>query len=72
MDGLLKFNQTWSFIVGKFITDGVWWFSCFVTCVFERSVRHGKTQIMLPLALLYSLTMIGSIGGGWFPNVFYQ
>ena len=25
---------------------------------------------MLPLALLYSLTMIGSIGGGWFPMYF--
>jgi ACS family hexuronate transporter-like MFS transporter len=26
-----------------------------------------KTEIMLPLAVLYSMTMFGSIGGGWFP-----
>ena len=28
------------------------------------------TQIMLPLAVLYSMTMFGSIGGGWFPMYF--
>ena len=28
------------------------------------------TDIMLPLAVLYSMTMFGSIGGGWFPMYF--
>lgn len=28
------------------------------------------TEIMLPLAVLYSMTMVGSIGGGWFPMYF--
>jgi len=28
------------------------------------------TQIMLPLAVLYSMTMFGSVGGGWFPMYF--
>jgi ACS family hexuronate transporter-like MFS transporter len=28
------------------------------------------TDIILPLVVLYSLTMVGSIGGGWFP-VYY-
>jgi ACS family hexuronate transporter-like MFS transporter len=23
---LFKYNQTWAFSVGKFLTDGVWWF----------------------------------------------
>ena len=26
-------------------------------------------QIMLPLAVLYSMTMVGSIGGGGFPCI---
>jgi len=30
------------------------------------------TEIMLPLAVLYSMTMIGSIGGGWFPMYFMK
>jgi ACS family hexuronate transporter-like MFS transporter len=28
------------------------------------------TDIVIPLAVLYSMTMIGSIGGGWFPMYF--
>lgn len=27
---------------------------------------------MFPLALLYTITMIGSIGGGWFPNFYLK
>ena len=30
------------------------------------SVRHEQTDVAFPLAMLYSMTMIGSIGGGWF------
>ncbi|HWA85017.1 MAG TPA: MFS transporter [Opitutus sp.] len=26
---LLAFRQTWSFVVGKFMTDGIWWFFLF-------------------------------------------
>ena len=71
--GLLKFRQSWSFIVGKFLTDGVWWFFLFWLPAFlkDQYAMEG-TQIMLPLALLYSLTMIGSIGGGWFPMYFIK
>ena len=30
------------------------------------------TAIMIPLAVLYSMTMIGSVGGGWFPMYFMK
>jgi ACS family hexuronate transporter-like MFS transporter len=30
------------------------------------------TQVMIPLAVLYSMTMFGSIGGGWFPMYFIK
>lgn len=30
------------------------------------------TAIMIPLTVLYSMTMIGSIGGGWFPMYFIR
>jgi len=68
---LLGYNQTWSFITGKFLTDGVWWFFLFWLPAFLND-QYGmqKTEIMLPLAMLYSLTMFGSIGGGWFPTYF--
>lgn len=68
---LLGYKQTWAFAFGKFMTDGVWWFFLFWLPAYLKD-QYGMTgmQIMLPLALLYSLTMFGSIGGGYFPTYF--
>ncbi|WP_449439256.1 MFS transporter [Pedobacter steynii] len=70
---LLTYRQTWSFAVGKFMTDGVWWFFLFWLPAYLKD-QYGMvdTQIMLPLAVLYSMTMVGSIGGGWFPMYFIK
>lgn len=68
---LLKYRQTWSFVFGKFMTDGVWWFFLFwLPAYLKEQYGMTGTQIMLPLAVLYSMTMVGSIGGGWFPEYF--
>jgi MFS transporter, ACS family, hexuronate transporter len=68
---LLTYKQTWAFAIGKFMTDGVWWFFLFWLPAYLKD-QYGMvdTQIMLPLAVLYSMTMFGSIGGGWFPMYF--
>ena len=68
---LLGYRQTWAFAFGKFMTDGVWWFFLFWLPKY-LSVQYGmkNTEIALPLAVLYSMTMIGSVGGGWFPSYF--
>lgn len=68
---LLGYRQTWSFVAGKFLTDGVWWFFLFWLPAYLYA-QYGMegTEIMLPLAVLYSMTMFGSIGGGWFPTYF--
>lgn len=68
---LLGFNQTWAFVVGKFMTDGVWWFYLFWLPGYLKD-QYGMTGIAvnIPLAVLYSITMIGSISGGWFPTYF--
>ena len=70
---LLSYKQTWSFTFGKFMTDGVWWFFLFWLPAYLK-VEYGVTgtDIMLPLTVLYSMTMIGSIGGGWFPAFFIK
>lgn len=70
---LLGFRQTWAFVFGKFMTDGVWWFFLFWLPAYLKA-QYGmeKTEIMFPLAALYSMTMIGSIGGGWFPVQFMK
>jgi ACS family hexuronate transporter-like MFS transporter len=70
---LLGYRQTWAFAAGKFLTDGVWWFFLFWLPKY-LSVQYGmaSTAISLPLAVLYSMTMIGSVGGGWFPTYFIR
>ncbi|NBA95466.1 MFS transporter [Pseudomonas sp. R5(2019)] len=68
---LLKYRQTWAFVFGKFMTDGVWWFFLFWLPTYLSAQYGMKGQaIVMPLAVLYSMTMVGSIGGGWFPSYF--
>jgi ACS family hexuronate transporter-like MFS transporter len=70
---LLGYRQTWAFAFGKFMTDGVWWFFLFWLPAYLKA-QYGMTgtEVMLPLVVLYSLTMIGSIGGGYFPIYFFK
>ena len=68
---LLGYRQTWAFAFGKFMTDGVWWFFLFWLPKY-MSAQYGMsaTEMIIPLAVLYSMTMVGSIGGGWLPTWF--
>lgn len=68
---LFSYRQTWAFTLGKFLTDGVWWFFLFWLPIYLGKQYGLKgTELMLPLAVLYSMTMFGSIGGGAFPMYF--
>ena len=65
---LLSYRQTWAFVFGKFMTDGVWWFFLFwLPKYLNAQYGMDSIEIQLPLAILYTMTMFGSIGGGWFP-----
>ncbi|HLN56263.1 MAG TPA: MFS transporter [Bacteroidales bacterium] len=68
---LLKFKQTWAFSFGKFMTDGVWWFYLFWLPAFLKA-QYGMTgmQVAFPLAVLYTMSTVGSVTGGWFPMYF--
>lgn len=70
---LLCYRQTWAFTFGKFMTDGVWWFFLFWLPAYLKA-QYGIVDraVMIPLAVLYSLSMIGSIGGGWLPVYFIK
>jgi ACS family hexuronate transporter-like MFS transporter len=68
---LLAYRQTWAFAIGKFLTDGVWWFFLFwLPKYLSSEYQMGPADIVVPLAVLYSMTMVGSIGGGYFPAYF--
>lgn len=66
---LLGYKQTWIFIVGKFFPDPVWWFFLFWLPSFLSS-EYGLTglQISIPLIIVYTISSLGSILGGWFPK----
>jgi len=65
---LLRFKQTWAFFLGKFLTDPVWWFYLFWLPAFLKA-QYGieGTATALPVALVYTMSTVGSIFGGWLP-----
>jgi len=70
---LLAFNQTWAFVIGKFLTDGIWWFYLFWLPKFLKA-EYGlaKKEIIIPVALVYTIAAFGSIFGGWLPMYFIK
>ncbi len=70
---LLKHRQTWAFVVGKFITDPIWWFYLFWLPKFLNE-HYGLdlAHLGLPLIVIYSMTTVGSIGGGWLSSRFIK
>lgn len=66
---LVGYRQSWAFILGKFITDPIWWFYLFWIPGFLQK-QHGLAllQVGLPLVVIYLLADAGSIAGGWFSS----
>jgi MFS transporter, ACS family, hexuronate transporter len=69
-----SFRQTWAFALGKFMTDGVWWFFLFWTPAYLSSVydlpsNNPKAQLLI--FVLYAITLL-SIIGGWLPTYFVE
>ncbi len=65
---LLGFKQTWAFAIGKLLTDPIWWFYLFWLPDFLESQYHVKGAAMaIPVAVVYTISTFGSVGGGWLP-----
>lgn len=65
---LLTFRQTWAFVIGKFLTDPIWWFYLFWLPDFLMKQYHlAVTDIAFPVAIVYIISSFGSIYGGWLP-----
>ena len=70
-----SFRQTWAFIVGKFFTDGVWWFFLFWAPSYFSNQFHAPATSGLGQALiftLYAIVTVVSIGGGYLPKIFVE
>lgn len=70
---LLGMRQTWAFVLGKFLTDPVWWFYLFWLPAFLKAeYKLDGTAAALPVAVVYTLSTIGSVFGGWLPLKFIK
>src|SRR6266851_875381 len=63
---LLPHRQTYTFVVGKFLTDPIWWFYLFwVPDFLQRRHNLVLTKIGAPIAVIYLISDVGSVAGGW-------
>lgn len=74
---MLTYKQTWAFVFGKFMTDGIWWFLLFWLPTYIKqqfcggmSVEETKYTVMISTFIVYGIAIIGSIYGGAIPMGF--
>ncbi|HEY0466212.1 MAG TPA: MFS transporter [Polyangiaceae bacterium] len=63
---LLRYRQTWSFIVCKLLTDPVWWFFLiWLPDYFKKTRALDLKASWVHLVSIYSIVTVLSIAGGW-------
>jgi len=63
---LLGVRQTWTIIAAKFLVDPIWWFYLFwIPDYMQRQHGLHLTQIGLPILVIYVISDLGSVAGGW-------
>lgn len=74
---MLTYKQTWAFVLGKFMTDGIWWFLLFWLptyikqqfCVGMDPIET-KHTVMISTFIVYGIAIVGSVYGGSIPLSF--
>ncbi|HEU4995646.1 MAG TPA: MFS transporter [Gemmatimonadaceae bacterium] len=68
---VLRQRQTWAFVVGKTMTDPVWYFYLFWLPKFlDTSFGVQLKGLAAPLIAIYLVADVGSVGGGWISSWF--
>jgi MFS transporter, ACS family, hexuronate transporter len=66
---LIFVKETWAFGLGKFLTDPVWYFYLFWLPGYFVDTYHLKVQVIAaPIIVIYVISDMGSIVGGWFSS----
>ena len=70
---LLTYRQTVGICLGRFVTDPIWWFFLYWLPKY-LSAGHGidLQAIGLPLIIIYAVSSMGGIGGGWLSSQFIR
>jgi ACS family hexuronate transporter-like MFS transporter len=62
----LGYRETWAFIIGKFMTDPIWWFYLFwLPKWLAKDFGLDLKNLGWPLIIVYMFVTLGSIGGGY-------
>jgi ACS family hexuronate transporter-like MFS transporter len=69
---LLQKKATWGFLSATLLTDPVWWFYLFWLPSYLASSGMDKTQIAFPITVVYAITAVLSIAGGWLSSYFIR
>lgn len=74
---MLSYRQTWSFVVGKFLTDGIWWFLLFWLPTYVKQqfcvgldAEATAHNVMISNFIVFGIAIIGSVYGGSIPMSF--
>jgi ACS family hexuronate transporter-like MFS transporter len=63
---LFGLHQTWAFVLGKFLTDPVWWFYLFwIPSYFNTTYHLNLTHSAIHVSTVYIVASFGSILGGY-------
>lgn len=70
---LLKYKQTVAICSTRFLSDWVWWFFLFwIPDYLNKSFGIDLSQVVLPLIIIYAVSSVGGIGGGWLSSKFIR
>ncbi|HEX8303131.1 MFS transporter [Sphingomonas sp.] len=59
-------REAWAFAIGKFLTDPVWFLMLFwLPKYFASTYNVDLKVVLLPMIIMYLLSDVGSIAGGW-------
>ena len=65
---LLGYRQCWALLIGKGMTDPVWWFLLFwLPKYFSSAFGLRMNGLALPIMSIYIAAAVGSVFGGWLP-----
>lgn len=63
-------KETWAYAIAKLLTDPIWWFYLFWIPGYLQSTFHlTLAQNRVPVMLAYSISIIGSVAGGWLSSL---
>lgn len=63
---IIRYKQTWGICLARFLTDPVWWFFLYWLPKFlNTNYQIDLTTIGLPLIVIYLVSSVGSVFGGW-------